>query len=105
MKANLLKGVPQDLLKKWFDMTDNNEHIDVRIAIARYFMGFEKSFDLYVKLFSALKRQKEYAIKNRMQYTMRTDWLGNENAITDKMFEDIEYIFGKEIAESVCTSL
>lgn len=42
-----MKTPSKATLKKWHDMTDENEHMDVRKAMAKYFglKDFERAFD------------------------------------------------------------
>lgn len=89
------------LLDKWADMTENNEHIEVRIKIAQHIAKhFDKSFGLYVNMFKALKKQRDAVIADKT-YCIKVDWLGNECAVTNLMFEDIEKYYGKELAEQI----
>lgn len=52
MKPKLSK----ELQKKWFEMTDNNEHRQVRQEIAEYLtQNVHPSFIMYAKLFAVMQ--------------------------------------------------
>ena len=94
----------QGLLEQWAKMTDENQHIEVRIEIANFLAEYDKSFELYSNIFEVLKSHKDIATKVR-GYNINTDWLGNECAVTNPMFEDIKKIFGKKVEELITKCL
>lgn len=77
-------------LAKWYQMTDENEHFEVRKAIAKYFNfpNFIRAFD---ELIEARDKPNGYG----------TYCLSAECLLTDLMFQSIEEQHGKDVSLAV----
>lgn len=73
-----MKTPSKATLKKWHDMTDENKHMDVRKAMAKYFglKDFERAFDELI-LARDLKPYGAYCLQA-------------ECLLTDAMFEKVD---------------
>ena len=91
MAKKTLTALPQDIKLIWKGLTSNNSHIHVRIRMAEFLQNYQTSFILYEALFRALMK-----VRKDCPYC---DWIGNECAITDKMLEEVERQFGKEVRD------
>lgn len=94
MKKSYLK---QEILDKWNNMTDGNEHIEVRIEIAKWFHldkitdGVFAGMD-FVEAFKTAKYLRD--ITKRYNLTM-------ECIVTRAMRSEIARMYGEEIAQKV----
>ena len=92
--------VPKDLLKKWAQMTSDNDHRRVREDIARWlFLNLDSSFMFYVCMFSTM----EYCVHKQQEgQPLPYGFLRSECAITDAMLEEVEkYYDGKKLVEAI----
>lgn len=81
-----MKTPSKATLKKWHDMTDENEHMEVRKAMAKYFglKDFERAFDELI-----LARDRTYCIQA-------------ECLLTDAMFEKLDKSIVELIDKNQC---
>ena len=85
-----MKTPSKATLKKWHGMTDENEHMDVRKEMAKYFglKDFERAFDELIKA----RDQKPYGT-----YCLQAECL-----LTDAMFEKLDKSIVELIDKNQC---
>jgi hypothetical protein len=93
--------VTEELLKKWADMTDNNEHIEVRIEIAKFFKIDKINDDAYPgwEVLSAFETEK------KLHEYHKCGNLSAECIVTRVMFNMIAHKYGQEISDKVSKCL
>lgn len=81
-----MKTPSKTTLKKWHDMTDENEHMEVRKKMAKYFglKDFERAFD-------------ELILARRHTYCIQAECL-----LTDAMFEKLDKSIVELIDKNQC---
>lgn len=87
------------LLEKWHDMTDNNEHAEVRIEIAKYFgdtlnpTSYETPFG-FEDAFKEIKQARSFD-KEGLQILITS------NLLTKLMLERIFMVYGYNVYNAV----
>lgn len=81
-----MKTPSKATLKKWHNMTDENEHMEVRKKMAKYFglKDFERAFD-------------ELILARRLTYYIQAECL-----LTDAMFEKLDKSIVELIDKNQC---
>jgi len=92
-------SISPDKLQEWAGMTDNNEHIDVRIEIAKYFGLEYKRESLEHDFVGAYEHCK--LIQERFQCATFPIYV----IVDDAMIERIRREYGGKVAEQVCACL
>ena len=82
--------VPKQTLQKWAEMTSYNDHIGVRISIARWlFLNLDTRFMFYTLLFHSM----EFSVSTS-KGNMPNGFLPTENAVTDIMLNEVRNDYG-----------
>lgn len=90
-----------ETLTKWADMTDNNEHIDVRIEICKKFKIDKIDDGAYPgwEILEAFKTEK------KLHDFYQCGNLSAECLVTRIMINEIQRVYGEEIADKVSACL
>ena len=81
------------MLRKWAKMTDENKHIEVRLKIAKFFgdtIGFE-----YMRFYEVFQHLQDF------QYRFHHQSSPTVCLLTRYMIDEIEQVYGEEVACSV----
>lgn len=93
-----MKAIKETTLKQWSEMTNNNQHTEVLLDIANYFMVYRNHnsiFSKYYNIFYDIKyicREENGCPVEIFQYRTRK---------THEMLDDIKRLDGEEIYNQV----
>lgn len=91
--------IPKAKLEEWADMTNENEHTLVGASIADFLAQYDTNYKKYSDFFNLIEKHSDK--EGHLAYP--GGWV--RPLLYQKLYEDIEYDFGKEILAQIKSAL